>query len=102
MTRSTRWRQTARWGRAAARSLLLSIVLGTAFGGGAAMAGTDSWCGGCWVAPGTADYGPSHSLTAARGTNHDTGSGCGGAYAYGSYYCADPAGCHTYSGNNVL
>lgn len=102
MTRSSRWQSTARWGRAAARAILLSIVLGTAFGGGAALAGDDSFCGGCWVSSGSYTTGPTHSLTATRGTNQSTGSGCGGAVSYGSYYCADPSGCHTYSGNNML
>lgn len=66
------------------------------------MAGTDAFCSGCYVPPNAVWVGPNHSLTAVRGTNLSSGSGCGGAYGYGSYFCADPAGCHTYSGNNVL
>ena len=103
MTRSSRWRKTARTGRAFARALLLSIVLGTAFGGGAAMAGSDAFCNNCSVGGNVQWPGPNHSLTASRGTMLTAGySGCGGAVGYGSYFCGDPAGCHTYSGVNVL
>ncbi len=68
------------------------------------MAGSDAFCSSCSVGGGDQWLGPDHSLTASRGTMLSGGgySGCGGAYGYGSYYCADPAGCHTYSGNNVL
>ncbi len=66
------------------------------------MAGSDWFCNGCSVAPGSYAIGPNHSLTASRGTNLSSGSGCGGAVGYGSYYCADPTGCHTYAGAYVL
>ncbi len=100
MTRSSRWQSTARWGRAAARAFLLSIVLGTAFGGGAAKAGTDSLCNGCWVGANSYFPGPQHTLTGVKGTTSpNTLWGCGGAVNYGSYFCGIPSGCHSYNGN---
>lgn len=102
MLRPTRWRHTARVGRASVRTLLLAFTLAIAFGGAAAQAGTDSYCSGCWVSSGVSVYGPTHTLTASRGTNNTSGAGCGGAYNYGSYYCGEPSGCHTYNSGAML
>lgn len=102
MTRSARWRRTAHVGRACVRLLLLAVAITTGVGAGTAAAGTDSFCVGCTVSSGLEVLGPSHSLTASRGTNNHGGVGCGGAWSYGSYYCGTPSGCHTYSGSNVL
>lgn len=67
------------------------------------MAGTDAFCSSCSVGGGSQYTGPQHSLTASRGTMLTAGySGCGGAVGYGNYYCADPAGCHTYAGSTLL
>lgn len=101
MSRPLALRNRMRQGRLAARALGLALLLGTAFGGGVAQAGTDSFCNQN-VASGTVCTGPNHTLTAVRGWNNTSGTGCGGAVGYGSYYCATPAGCHTYSAGNVL
>lgn len=102
MFRPSRWRRPARMGRASVRTLLLAFALAAGLGGTSAYAGADAYCSGCWVSSGLQVFGPSHSLTASRGTNLTSGAGCGGAYAYGSYFCGTPAGCHTYSGDVVL
>lgn len=103
MHRPTRWRRAARSGRTSVRLLLLTFALALGSGGTPAQAGTETWCPSCWVSSGLVVYGASHSLTASRGTILSGGGyGCGGAYNYGSYYCGSPAGCHTYSGSNVL
>lgn len=86
---------------AALAALLFGFALALLTGGGVAQAGTDAFCSQN-VASGTVCPGPSHSLTGSRGTNNGSGAGCGGAYSYGSYYCADPAGCHEYEGLYVL
>lgn len=77
-----------------AASLGVVAVLGLA--APAANAGTDSFCSGSVLANSVC-VGPTHTLTASRGTNQTYGAGCGGAYADGLYYCATPAGCHTYT-----
>lgn len=101
MIRPSRWRRTARLGRVSVRALLLSIALAAGFASSSAYAGTDAFCNNCTVSAGLVVYGPAHSLTAVRGTNNSGGAGCGGASGYGSYFCATPAGCHTYSSGGV-
>jgi hypothetical protein len=83
------------------RSLLLAFALAcVAFctiGSGVAQAGSDNaWCNGP-IKKGYYCTGPQHTLTSVTGVNEDYGAGCGGAENYGSFYCATPSGCHTYS-----
>ncbi len=82
------------------RALLIALLSGAAVamgaGGGVAVAGTDTFCVGS-VASGEVCPGPVHTLTASRGTNESSGSGCGGALNT-KYACATPAGCHSYAG----
>ncbi|MDQ8044204.1 MAG: hypothetical protein AAGC46_05210 [Solirubrobacteraceae bacterium] len=84
------------------RALALSVLMVGAFGGGVARAGDDAFCVDAFVGVGSACYGAPHTLTSVRGTNEGAGAGCGGAYNYGTYYCADPTGCHTYAAVYVL
>lgn len=88
-------------GHLVVRALALALVLGATVGGGVAQAGTDSFCNQS-VAAGATCLGPTHSLTAARGWNNNGGAGCGGALGYAQYFCATPAGCHTYTGLTLL
>lgn len=96
------WLTSRRRVRSRGRLSLCAFLIGLACSFGisapAAHAGTDYFCSGQNVPSGSVCWGPSHSLTAVRGTNNTSGSGCGGARDYGSFYCATPAGCHTYAG----
>lgn len=81
------------------RIAFFGLLLGVAMslgGGGVAQAGTDSFCNQ-WVGQYGICQGPTHTLTASRGWNQTGGAGCGGARDT-SYYCANPAGCHSYAG----
>lgn len=82
--------------RSLLRAAVLSAFLSLTVMGGVARAGDDLFCVEQLVGVGQACYGATHSLTSVLATNQGTGSGCAGTYGYGSYYCADPTGCHTY------
>lgn len=86
--------------RAALFALLFSATVALG-GASSAQAGTDSFCSNTKVYADTTCPGPIHSLTAVRGTNNGTGAGCGGVVNYGRFYCATPAGCHTYNGSSL-
>ncbi|MDO9353279.1 MAG: hypothetical protein Q7T55_06270, partial [Solirubrobacteraceae bacterium] len=81
------------------RRLFTAVALGLVFfSGGAApaAAGTDTYCyqkvGVNFVCAG-----PTHTLTGSRGTNTESGLGCGGE-VYGMYSCGAPTGCMAYNG----
>lgn len=83
--------------RTTSSTIVLGIGLALAGGGGTAQAGTDSFCERN-VASNEICSGPTHTLTASRGWNLTSGTGCGGALKDSLFYCATPAGCHAYNG----